>query len=95
MKTTNQCFVNHPEIAYKLLETFDNADITLKELTLSTEDFVIMLITKCGKYNNRFFIELFKTIGEFDNKQDAENIMETFFAVWYMTAKVMKVGGKL
>lgn len=54
-----------------------------------------MLITKCGKYNNRFFIELFKTIGEFDNKQDAENIMETFFAVWYMTAKVMKVGGKL
>lgn len=95
LETTNQCFVNHPEIAYKLLEAFDNADITLKEFTLSIEDFVIMLITKCGKYNNRFFIELFKTIGGFENKQNAKNIMESFYASWYVVAKAMKVGGKL
>lgn len=95
LKTTNQCFVNHHEIAYKLLETFDNADITLKEFTLSIEDFVIMLITKCGKYNNRFFIELFKTIGGFENKQNAKNITEACFSSWYAAAKAMKVGGKL
>lgn len=54
-----------------------------------------MIIAKCGKYNNRFFIELFKTIGGFENKQNAKNIIEDCFSSWYVAAKVMKVGGKL
>ena len=37
IRTTKQCFINHPEIAYKILE-FDDADtLTLKEITLLGE----------------------------------------------------------
>ena len=87
--------INHHKIAYKILELDDADTLTLKEITLLGEDLGIMLIAKCGKYNNRFFIELFKTIDEFDNKQDAENAMGAFFASWYVMAKAMKVNGKI
>ena len=95
LKTTKQCFINHPEIAYKILELDDADTLTLKKITLLGEDLGIMLIAKCGKYNNRFFIDIFKTIGGFDDKQAKNNIMETFFAVWYVMAKAMKADGKL